>query len=228
MPVEILRELARVLPQTRFSNMYGMTEMGPFATALPPEEQLTRSGSVGKPGVNVEMTVLRDDGSEASVNVPGEVCFRSSHALLGYYKDSEKTREAFRHGWYHTGDIGVIDPEGYLSIVDRKKDMIKTGGENVASREVEEVLYTHFAVQECAVIGVPHPFWGEAVIAVVVKRQGMDVSESELIAHVRETLAGFKTPKRVVFRDSLPKNASGKIVKRLITTEVSWHDDEEP
>ncbi len=225
MPVEILRELGRFLPQTRFSNMYGMTEMGPFATALPPEEQLTRPGSVGKPGVNVEMTVLRDDGSEASFNEPGEVCFRSSHALLGYYKDPEKTREAFRHGWYHTGDIGVIDAEGYLSIVDRKKDMIKTGGENVASREVEEVLYTHSAVQECAVIGVPHPYWGEAVIAVVVKRQGMDVSEPELIAHVRETLTGFKTPKRVVFQNTLPKNASGKIVKRLIAPEISWQDD---
>jgi len=216
MPEEILKELNRLLPWVKFYNMYGMTEVAPFATSLPPEQQLIRPRSVGKPGVNVEMTILRDDDSEADVGEIGEIAFRTSHAMREYYKAPELTLQAFRNGWYHTGDIGFIDEEGYLTIVDRKKDMIKTGGENVASREVEEVIYLHPAVQECAVVGMPHPKWIEAVVAAVVVRQGQNVKEQEIIDHCKKHLAGFKVPKAVVFVDSLPKSASGKILKKDI------------
>jgi fatty-acyl-CoA synthase len=144
----------------------------------------------------------------------GEIVHRSPHAALGYYEDEEKTAEAFRDGWFHSGDLGVMTEDGYLSVVDRKKDMIKTGGENVASREVEEVLYRHEAVQEVAVFGLPHPVWVEAVVAAVVIRDGATVDESALIGHCRDHLAGYKTPKQILFVDALPKNPSGKLLKR--------------
>jgi fatty-acyl-CoA synthase len=134
--------------------------------------------------------------------------------MLGYWNDHEKTAETFANGWFPSGDLGVFDAEGYLSVVDRKKDMIKTGGENVASREVEEVLYSHPAVQEVAIFGIPDPKWIEAVTAAVVLRDGQRLAPEELIAYCRERLAGFKAPKHVVVLDALPKNASGKILKR--------------
>ncbi len=220
MPVDILGELSRTLPWVRFWNMYGMTEVAPFATALEPREQLNRPRSVGKPGINVEMAVLRDDGTEAVPNELGEIAFRTSHALVGYYKAPDKTREAFQYGWYHTGDVGFIDEEGYLTVVDRKKDMIKTGGENVASREVEDVLYGHPAVQECAVVGVEDPYWIEAVTAIVVPRAGLTVGSEELLAYCRQHLAHFKVPKQIVFRQELPKNPTGKILKRALKLEL--------
>jgi fatty-acyl-CoA synthase len=134
--------------------------------------------------------------------------------MLGYWNDPEKTAATFRDGWFHSGDLGVIDDEGYLSVVDRKKDMIKTGGENVASREVEETIYAHPSVKEVAIFGIFDPRWIEAVTAAVVLREGEDVSEADVIAFCRERLAGFKVPKYVVLLDELPKNASGKLLKR--------------
>lgn len=219
MPVEILTELHTTLPWVRFWNMYGMTEVAPFATGLGPTEQFDRPKSVGKPGINVEMAILRPDGELAEVGEAGEIAFRTSHALLGYYKDSVRTRAAFAYGWYHTGDVGVIDGEGYLTVIDRQKDMIKTGGENVSSREVEEVLYQHPAVQECAVIGVPHPYWVEAVVALVVLRAEHSVTPSDLVSHCAMQLAGFKVPKDVRIVEALPKNASGKVMKAQLKAE---------
>jgi fatty-acyl-CoA synthase len=143
---------------------------------------------------------------------------RSPHATLGYYNDEAMTAAAFRNGWFHSGDLGVMTPDGYLTVVDRKKDMIKSGGENVASREVEEALYRHDAVSEVAVIGLPHPRWIEAVAAVVVVKSGRTLSEGELLAHAAAQLAGFKCPKAVVFVDALPKNPSGKLLKRELRT----------
>jgi fatty-acyl-CoA synthase len=141
--------------------------------------------------------------------------------MLGYLDDPVRTAEAFRGGWFHSGDLGYYDDFGLLHVVDRKKDMIKTGGENVASREVEEVLYRHPAVQEVAVFGIPHPRWVEAVVAAVVVRGGADASEDDLIAHSRTHLAGYKTPKQVFFVDSLPKNPSGKLLKRELRAQFS-------
>ncbi len=151
----------------------------------------------------------------------GEIVHRSPQLLDGYWDNPEKTAEAFEGGWFHSGDLGVLDANGYLTIVDRKKDMIKTGGENVASREVEEALYTHPAVSEVAVIGLPDPRWIEAVTAFVVLREGEATTADALVEHCRSRLAGFKLPKRVVFVDAMPRNASGKILKRdLRTAEV--------
>ena len=214
MPVEVLKEIAARLPDVRLFNFYGQTEMAPVATILRPEEQLTRLGSAGKPALNVETRIVDDADRPVPPGTVGEIVHRSPHAMLGYWNDPDKTAEAFRGGWFHSGDLGVMDADGYLSVVDRKKDMIKTGGENVASREVEEAIYQHPAVAEAAVFGVPDEKWIEAVTAAVVLRQGAELTAGELIGFLRGRLAPFKTPKRVMFVDALPKNASGKVLKR--------------
>ncbi|GAB3137802.1 acyl-CoA synthetase [Microbispora hainanensis] len=214
MPVEVLREIGERLPDVRLWNFYGQTEMAPVAVMLQPEDQIRKAGSAGQAALNVETRVVDADGNDVPPGEIGEIVHRSPHAILGYLDDPEKTAEAFRGGWFHSGDLGVMDEEGYLTVVDRIKDMIKTGGENVASREVEEVVYEHPAVAEVAVVGVRHPSWIEAVVAIVVTKPGMTVSEEELRAHVRARLAAFKVPKAVAFVDALPKNPSGKILKR--------------
>ncbi len=214
MPVEVLRELMRRLPQVRFWNLYGQTEIAPLATALKPEDQLRKAGSAGRAALNVEIRLVDDDGRDVPVGEVGEIVHRSPQLLRGYFNDQERTREAFRGGWFHSGDLARMDAEGYITIIDRKKDVIKTGGENVASREVEEMLYAHPAVAEAAVIGVPHEKWVEAVLAVVVIKQGHTASEEDILAHCKERLASFKAPKRVLLVDKLPKNPSGKVLKR--------------
>ncbi|MBV9096024.1 MAG: acyl-CoA synthetase [Streptosporangiaceae bacterium] len=214
MPAEILRELQRRLPDVQLWNFYGQTEMAPVATILGPSEQLQRAGSAGRAALNVETRVVDDDGNPVPPGVVGEIVHRSPHATLGYFNDEEKTAEAFRGGWFHSGDLGVITGDGYLSVVDRKKDMIKTGGENVASREVEEAIYELDGVAEVAVFGISHPRWVEAVTAVVVPKAGARVTAEDIHAHARTRLAGYKRPKYVVLADALPKNPSGKILKR--------------
>jgi fatty-acyl-CoA synthase len=144
----------------------------------------------------------------------GEIVHRSPHLMLGYFNDEEKTKAVFREGWFYSGDLATIDEEGFITVVDRKKDMIKSGGENVASREVEEMIYRIPAVSEVAVIGVPHPKWVEAVAAVIVVKAGMNLSKQEVMDHCNQHMAGFKAPKSVVFAESLPKNPSGKLLKR--------------
>lgn len=214
MPVETIRELARRLPGLRLWNFYGQTELSPLACALLPDEQESRPGSAGRPVMFVETRVVDDDDRELPRGETGEIVHRSPQAMIAYYRDPERTAEAFRNGWFHSGDLGFMDADGYVSVVDRKKDMIKTGGENVSSREVEEVLYMHAAVAEVAVVGIPDPEWVEAVLAVIVPRAGIAVSPEELVRHARGHLAGYKTPKLVVLAESLPKNPSGKILKR--------------
>ena len=214
MPVEVLKEIGERLPGVRLFNFYGQTEMSPVATVLKPEDQIRKAGSAGRPGLNVETIVVDDDNRPVPPGQVGEIVHRSPHAMLGYWNDPERTDTAFEDGWFHSGDLGVMDTEGYLTVVDRKKDMIKSGGENVASREVEEVLYQHPAVAETAVFGLPHPQWIEAVTAVVVLRESETATAEELIAHCRKSLAGFKSPKHIEFVEQLPKNASGKILKR--------------
>lgn len=221
MPVEVLKEIAARLPDVRLFNFYGQTEMAPVATVLGPDEQLTRLGSAGRPALNVETRIVDDANRPVPPGVVGEIVHRSPHAMLGYWNDPDKTAEAFDGGWFHSGDLGVMDVDGYLSVVDRKKDMIKSGGENVAGREVEEAIYQHPAVAEAAVFGVPDEKWIEAVTAAVVLREGAGVTERELITFLRERLAAFKTPKRVIFVESLPKNASGKVLKRELRNNVS-------
>ncbi len=216
MPVETVKELSSLLPEMRLWNFYGQTEIAPLATVLPPHEQLSKPGSAGRPTLHVETRVVDDDMTDVAVGEVGEVVHRSPQVMSGYYNDEEKTAEAFAGGWFHSGDLATVDEDGYLTIVDRKKDMIKTGGENVASREVEEVLYEHPGVTEVAVIGLPDAKWIERVCAVVVPRADADTAAlaDELTAFGRERLATFKVPKQVELIDALPKNPSGKILKR--------------
>jgi fatty-acyl-CoA synthase len=166
-------------------------------------------------GLNME-TRLEDDNlnSVETTGTPGEICGKGPHAMIMYFKDPEKTEAAMQGGWFHSGDIGELDADRYITVVDRKKDMIKTGGENVSTREVEEAIYLDKRVEEVAVIGTPHPKWVEAVTAVIVPRQGEAIAEDEIMALCRKELAGFKVPKNVVFVEALPKTPTGKILKR--------------
>lgn len=221
MPVEIIRQLSLTFGELRLWNYYGQTEMGPVATILKPRDQLLKPGSAGKPVLNVETRLMDDEGNFVPVGTVGEIVHRSGQVMTGYLDDPEKTAEAFAFGWFHSGDLGRFDGDGFLYVVDRKKDMIKTGGENVASREVEEALYEHPGIEEVAVIGLPDPKWIEVVTAVVVPKKGVELSGKEIADFAKQRLAGFKCPKRVVMRESLPKNPSGKILKRELKEELA-------
>ena len=214
MPTAVIEELAKRLPNMRLFNFYGQTEMAPMATVLKPEDQMRKLGSAGRPAVNVETRVVDDNDTPLPVGEVGEIVHRSPHLISEYYGAPDKTSEAFRNGWFHSGDLGRFDEDGYLYVVDRKKDMIKTGGENVASREVEEAIFRHPDVAEVAVFGIPHPTWIEAVTAVVVPKAGASLTGDAVMRYCRDTLAHFKAPKHVAITDQLPKNASGKILKR--------------
>jgi len=169
---------------------------------------------VGQPHPRSELRIVADDGSECARGVPGEVLARSDTAMTGYWNDPEATAQTLRDGWVHTGDVGYLDDEGYLFLVDRKKDMIISGGENIYSREVENALLEHPGVAEAAVVGVPDAHWGEAVKAIVVLRPGSQLTEAQLIAHARGLIAAYKCPKSVAFVDALPLLATGKVDKR--------------
>ena len=196
-------------------NYYGQTELAPYHTILKAEDAMRKLGSAGMGGIHME-TRIEDDNSNAIVdlNVPGEICGRGPHAMTLYFKEPEKTEAAMAGGWFHSGDLGVLDEDKYITVVDRKKDMIKTGGENVPSREVEEAIHQDVRVEEVAVIGVNHPKWIEAVVAVVVPKTGKTITEEEIIALCRRELSAFKVPKKVIIRDALPKTPTGKVLKR--------------
>ncbi|MFJ9135835.1 acyl-CoA synthetase [Streptomyces sp. NBC_01281] len=212
MPVPVLERLRERLPKLAFYNCFGQSEIGPLATVLAPDEHKGRMDSCGRPVLFVDARVVDEDGKDVPDGTPGEVVYRSPQLCDGYWDKPEETADAFRDGWFHSGDLAVRDADGYFTVVDRVKDVINSGGVLVASRQVEDALYTHEQVAEVAVIGLPDERWIEAVTAVVVRRG--DVSEAELVAHAREKLPHFKAPKRVLFMDELPRNASGKILKR--------------
>lgn len=221
MPVEILRELGEALPAVAMRNMYGQTEVAPLATILQPDEQVAFAGSAGRPALNVSTAIVDDDGEILGPREVGEIVHRTPHAMLGYFRDEEKSAEAFRDGWFHSGDLGYFDETGHLYVVDRKKDMIKTGGENVSSREVEEALYVLSGVAEVAVIGLPHERWVEVVTAIVVAKPDSGLTTDAVLDHARESLSSFKRPKYVVLVEALPKNPSGKILKRRLREEFA-------
>ncbi|MFE6997745.1 fatty acyl-CoA synthetase [Microbacterium sp. NPDC057659] len=214
MPVTVLNRLRERYPALGFYNCFGQSEIGPLATVLRPEEHAERPASAGRPILFVETRVVDESGAEAAVGEPGEVLYRSPQLAQGYWDKPEETAEAFRDGWFHSGDLVTRDEAGYLTVVDRIKDAINTGGIMVASREVEDAVYTHPDVAEVAVIGVSDERWIEAIVAYVVRRPETSVTEAELIAHVRDRLSSFKVPKAVRFIDELPRNQSGKILKR--------------
>ncbi|MFF9276708.1 acyl-CoA synthetase [Streptomyces griseosporeus] len=212
MPVPVLERLRARLPHLAFYNCFGQSEIGPLATVLGPDEHEGRLDSCGRPVLFVDARLVDEDGNDVPDGTPGEIVYRSPQLCEGYWDKPEETEEAFRGGWFHSGDLAVRDADGYFTIVDRVKDVINSGGVLVASRQVEDALYTHEAVAEAAVVGLPDEKWIEAITAVVVPRG--EVTEEELIAHTRDRLTAFKAPKRVVFTDALPRNASGKILKR--------------
>jgi fatty-acyl-CoA synthase len=214
MPVEVLHELRRRLPSLRLWNCYGQTEIAPVAAVLQPQDQERKAGAAGRPTLHVETRIVDDNMQDVPRGQVGEIVHRSPQLMTGYWRDPQRTQEAFAGGWFHSGDLGIMDAEGYITVVDRKKDMIKTGGENVASREVEEAIYIHPDVSEVAVVGIPHPRWIEAVTAFIVPKAGAVLTEADILAHCAAHLAGFKAPKRVIFVENLPRNASGKILKR--------------
>ena len=197
-----------------FLQGYGLTETAPGGTLMPVEDWRRKMGTAGKPAAHVELRVVDDEERPCEPGGIGEVQFRGPNVFAGYWHQPEATAEAFTaDGWFRSGDLGRLDEEGFLTLVDRKKDMVISGGENVYSAEVEDVLYAHPAVAEAAVIGVPDPRWGESVFAVVVVRDGMRLTPDELTAHTRRHLAKYKTPKAYAFVDALPRNAAGKVVK---------------
>ncbi|TCP52098.1 fatty-acyl-CoA synthase [Tamaricihabitans halophyticus] len=214
MPVPVLRRLQEALPQLGFYNCFGQSEIAPLATVLRPEEHAERGDSAGRPVLFVELRVVDPAGEDVPAGELGEVVYRSPQLCTGYWDKPEDTEEAFRGGWFHSGDLVYRDEQGFIFVVDRIKDVINTGGVLVASREVEDALYTHEAVGEVAVIGVPDEKWMEAIAAVVVPKA--ETTEQALIAHVRSKLASFKAPKRVHLVEELPRNASGKLLKRVL------------
>lgn len=218
MPVPVLRELRERLPNSRLYNCYGQSEIAPLATVLRSEElKEERLASVGRPALLVETRVVDPEMNDAPPGDVGEIVHRSPHLMTGYWNKPEETEEVFEGGWFYSGDLGYVDEEGYLYVVDRVKDVINTGGIQVSGREVEDALYDHEAVSEVAVIGLPDKKWIEAVSTVVALKdgvQGSDALTGELEQRARAQLAPFKVPKHIFFVDDLPRNASGKILKR--------------
>jgi long-chain acyl-CoA synthetase len=193
---------------------YGLTETSPFASYNHVWQH--RPGSVGTPVENVEIKILDLDDREVASGTWGEICIRGPNVMLGYWNRPEETAEAMRNGWFHSGDIGYVDDEMYIFIVDRVKDMINAAGFKIWPREVEEVLFQHPAMKECAVVGLADPEKGEIPAAYVVLREGASLSVEELDVFCRQHLAAYKVPRRVEFVDALPKNATGKILKRVL------------
>lgn len=216
MPKSVISSLLEKLPHIRFWQFYGQTEMAPVATVLYPEDHYDYPTSVGCPVFHVETAIMAEDGQILSTGEIGEIVHKSPHLTLGYANQEQKTAEAFLHGWFHSGDLGYFDSSGHLYIVDRIKDMVKTGGENVSTREVEEVIYRFEGIREVAVFGIAHPHWIEAVTAVVVLKDQYDFELEALFTHCKQHLSTYKMPKSIHVVQELPKNASGKILKRQL------------
>jgi len=218
MPEAILDRLLELYPELELSQGYGMTEASAVLTFLTAEDH-RRGGEVlrsaGRPVPGVVLSVQDEGGNELPVGETGEICARAGNFMREYWNRPEETAEAFRGGWYHTGDAGYLDAEGFVHLVDRVKDMIVTGGENVYSSEVEDAIGSHPDVDQVAVIGIPSEKWGEAVHAIVVRVEGSSVEAEELIAPAREQIAGYKVPKSIDFRDEpLPLSGAMKVLKR--------------
>lgn len=202
-------------PHTRLFELYGSTEGG-IVTSLRPEDQLRKIQCVGHPFPLTEVILLDDDGNEVGANAVGELFSRSPYLFNGYHNRPEETAAGFHGEYFSAGDLAVRDDEGYIYIVDRKKDMVVSGGTNIYPREIEEVLFRHPKIADVAVIGVPDPYWGEALKAIVVLRPGEQATEDEIIAFTEGKLAGFKRPKSVAFIDELPRNSAQKVLKRQL------------
>ncbi len=223
MPEQQLRRAIEVLG-CEFFLLFGQTEMSPTTTLFQPEYQLTHAGSVGTPTVNVRVALMGPDGAMLGPGEEGEIVYRSPQTLTRYLHDEEATEKAFAGGWFHSGDIGRFDDDGMLWFADRSKDVIKTGGENVASIEVERALYAADPrIAEVVAVGLPHEHWTEAITAVVVAQPGVTIDESELLTAVRTRLDGYKVPKAVVVLTDLPRTSTGKVQKNVLRQRLADH-----
>lgn len=221
MPIPLIERLQRTFPSAWFADAYGLTETVSGDTFLDRDSIVSKLGSVGRPCLYLELDIWDEHGASVAPGERGEVVLRGPKVFKGYWRDPDATTAAFAGGWFHTGDIGVKDDDGYLFIVDRLKDMIVSGGENIASSEIERVLYEHDSVVEAAVVGRPDDRWGEVPVAYVVVSSAATTTSEELVEHCRRQLARFKVPKRVVFVDALPRNPSGKVLKRELRDRTS-------
>jgi len=232
MPVELLKKAMKRF-KCQFFQLYGQTETGPLTTALRPEDhviegseaRVSRLASAGRPVLDYEVRIVDKDGNDVAVGEVGEIIVRSEAMTIGYWDLPDETARTIRDGWLYTGDFGKFDDERYVFIVDRKHDMIISGGKNIYPREIEEVIYSHEAVLEVAVIGVPDDYWGESVKAFVVLKNGMNATEQQIINLCKENIAGYKKPRYVEFVRQLPKSPTGKILKRVIR-EQYWKGSE--
>lgn len=221
-----MRRLVEILPNVYWMNYYGQSELTPLGAILQhpdvlrkfkeSEERFGGAEPIGPPHTMVEMKVVDENVNEVPPGTVGEMVARSPSVMLGYYKEPKKTREIFKGGWLHTGDLAIMDEEHYFYFVDRKKDVVKSGGENVSTVEVESLIFDHPKVADATIVGLPHPRWIEAVTAFVVPKPGESITEEEIIQFCKQNLAGYKVPKKVVVLDEIPKNPSGKVLKKDI------------
>lgn len=217
LPEELKQRLLQKFPNIDgVIDLYGCTEASPTITTLSAKDSLRKKYSVGVPAVFVEVRVVDEKGKPLPPKHVGELICRGPNIMQGYYKDEHATKEVIKKGWLYTGDLARADEEGYFYIVDRKKDMIVSGGENIYPREIEEVLFRHPAIEDVAVIGVPHSLWGETVKAYVVKKEAEKINAEEVIAYCKQRLASYKKPTIVEFIESIPKNAAGKPLKKVL------------
>jgi fatty-acyl-CoA synthase len=220
-PERRIRAFAAAFPTARYVDAYGLTETCGGDTFMEAGHEIAKIGSAGRPVAHLEVRIADDSGTQMPAGGIGEICLRGPKVTRGYWRDPERTQAAFFGDWFRTGDVGHLDADGFLFLTDRKKDMIVSGGENIASSEVERVLYECPAIAEAAVIGVPDERWGERPLAVVVMTEGAEFVPEAILAHCRTKLAGFKVPKAVVQRERLPRNPSGKILKRTLREEMA-------
>ncbi len=226
MPVELLKQAMKRF-ECQFIQFYGQTETGPLTTVLPPEAhvlegtpaRLEKLASAGRAAVNCEVRIVDENGRDVPVGEVGEIATRSEAMTIGYWNLPEQTAESMRDGWRLTGDFGRFDEDKYVYIVDRKNDMIISGGKNIYPREIEEIIYSHESVLDVAVLGIPDDYWGESVKALVVLKEGMTATQEEIINLCKERLASYKKPKSVEFREELPRSPTGKVLKRKIREE---------
>jgi O-succinylbenzoate-CoA ligase len=216
MPLPLIRKVLDAFPNAWFADAYGLTETVSGDTYLDKGKMVAKLGSVGKPILHTQIRIVDEHDNPLGPDQVGEVTVRGPKVCKGYWKDEDATAKTLRNGWLHTGDLGKLDQDGYLYIVDRLKDMIISGGENIASSEVERVVYEHEAVLEAAVVGSPHERWGEVPVAYVVVKAGSSVEVEELDLYCRERLAKYKTPKGFRLVEELPRNPSGKVLKRVL------------
>ena len=220
LPREIKERLLKVFPESNgVYDLYGCTEASPTITTLKGKDSFRKHGSVGIPAPFLQARVVNDEGMPLPPNHVGELVCRGPNVMQGYYKNTEATKEAIKDEWLYTGDLATVDEDGYFYIVDRKKDMIVSGGENIYPREIEEVLFRHPAIADVAVVGIPDSIWGESVKAFVVTKAGETVTEKEVIDFCKKHLASYKKPKQIAFISTIPRNPSGKVLKRILKSE---------